>query len=490
MRLFSHPLATVAALAAAVGTVRPVPAPIAPQEALFHGGERARLVEYWNQPQRWQSEPQSSDGKNGPWAARATVEGSVWHLAYRNAVKGVRKIPPGQEVRAEDDGPTAGWEKWLSARIALDWHRAKTTAASHNATLPGATPLPQAEPEPPAPGPIPDTLLAACGNPPSFAKAVVPMRHRVRLDNPDDEYRFNDHVKVKERFAFYRSANGIVSSITKLDSLPEAVLADRFSKGGFSPSERRIFASVSRLEGGFDTVQTYDTGYVSVGFIQFITHADGKQSLSAVLQRQKVDFPEDYENDFRRYGIDVRVDKTLVVVDPSTGAELAGPDAVAKVVDDKRLVAVFQRAGRHSEAFQVAQIRMARERYWPGDERFDIDLPGGRRIAGKVSDIVRSEAGLAILLDRKVNTGNITPFADVVDRVAREKGCKDIDDLRAQEREIVAALRYRTDYLADPKLGQPGESPSAVLGRMRQSRREATLPDRGTPSRRPGRRTR
>jgi hypothetical protein len=76
-----------------------------------------------------------------------------------------------------------------------------------------------------------------------------------------------------------------------------------------------------------------------------------------------------------------------------------------RVIEDKRLTAVFQRAGRKSEAFRVAQIKTARASYWPAGDPVQITLPNGKTISGVVSDFIKSEAGLATLLDRKVNTG-------------------------------------------------------------------------------------
>jgi len=477
MRLPTHPLCAVAAFAVVFGPLRLAPSSPQLQETMFTDLERARLVQWWDDPERLRSEPRYSDGKTGPWAARATVDGSIWHFKYGSAVSGARKLPPTQTATAEDSGSTAGWERWLVARLARDWHRAERDAAQANASLPGAPPVPEPTPAPPAPGPIPPSLLKACGNPPSFAQAVVPLRHRVRLDNPDDEYVLTDNVKVKERFAYYRFSQGVVSYGPSLAELPQDILAKRFEKGGFTESQGRVFAAVSRSEGGFETVQTYDTGCVSVGFIQFITHKDGKHSLSAVLQRQKTDFPDAFEADFRRYGVDVQTDNTIVVVDPSTGAELVGADAVAKIGEDKRLVAVFQRAGRHSEAFQITQIRTAFERYWPGQTRFDVTGKDGVRIVGAVSDIIRSEAGMATLVDRKVNTGNLGPFAEVVARIAREKDCRDLDDLRSHERAIVLALGYREHYLAHPKLSQPaGGEQTAGADQSRRGRRAQESP--------------
>jgi hypothetical protein len=145
---------------------------------------------------------------------------------------------------------------------------------------------------------------------------------------------------------------------------------------------------------------------------------------------------------------------TLVVVDPSTGAELFGAPAVLKVIDDKRLAAVFQRAGRHSVAFRVAQIQMAKSRYWPADDPVRV-MVNGREITGKVSDVIRSESGMATLFDRKVNRGNIAPFGDVVARVMAARRLSGLADASRYERDIVREMKYRADFLADKSLSQP-----------------------------------
>jgi hypothetical protein len=70
-------------------------------------------------------------------------------------------------------------------------------------------------------------------------------------------------------------------------------------------------------------VNTYDTGYVSIGFIQFITLADGHEDLARVMAEEKASYPQDFQNDFHRLGMDIQPgDRTLTVIDPATGAEL------------------------------------------------------------------------------------------------------------------------------------------------------------------------
>ncbi len=236
--------------------------------------------------------------------------------------------------------------------------------------------------------------------------------------------------------------------------MPDAELAALYQAAGMSESEGRVARAVSRLEGGFDAVNTYDTGYVSIGFIQFITYDDGKHSLLRVLEGQKRDAPEAFLRDFRRYGIEVNAEGTLVVVDPSSGAELVGPEAVLKVIEDKRLTAVFQRAGRRSREFRVAQIKAALSEYWPANDSVTV-VVNGRTLVGRVSDIVRSEAGMATLFDRKVNTGKIAPFVEEVTKLMAERGLTSLDDVRKHERELIQKLKYRHDFLADSTLSQP-----------------------------------
>ncbi len=211
---------------------------------------------------------------------------------------------------------------------------------------------------------------------------------------------------------------------------------------------------MSKLEGGFDSVNTYDTGYVSIGFIQFITAIDGKGSLLEVLRQEKTDQPDQYAHDFHQYGLDITPDGILCVVDPVTGAELTGADAVQKTIADKRLTVIWQKAGRRSEAFQVAQIKVAKSHYWPADDVVTVTL-NGQMLTGKVSDVVKSEAGLTTLFDRKVNRGTIAPFADVLARVMTTHNLTNIADAAQYEREIIQACKYRIDFLADTTLSQP-----------------------------------
>ncbi|HEY3268368.1 MAG TPA: hypothetical protein VGM37_15725 [Armatimonadota bacterium] len=439
-----------ALLALAVGVwaqVQPKPA--------FTDDERKAIVALWGEPGRYRIAAPPRAAAEGPWAVRLTPEASQWFLAYQKAVKGADKVAPTQDATAAN----VAWETWVKAKLAYDRWSATAAASMANAlarrgeTGVGAfTSTP-----PPIPGPIPPDLLAAAGNPPPLAVAVAPLRATVVF--PDGEtFTYDDHVNNRERFGYYRLPQGTVAYGVGVGDMSDAELDPIFA-AGMTPSEARAAKAVSKFEGGFETVNTYDTGFISIGFIQFITGEDGAGSLLEVLSREKKDASASFELSFRRYGLDVTDDGALACVDPSTGAELTGHDTVMKVIEDKRLTAIFQRAGRHDLAFRNAQVQVAKSHYWTADDPLTVTV-GKRTLTGKVGDVVKSEAGMATLFDRKVNRGNIRPFPDVVASVMTAHNLTDLPAASAYERDIIAQLKYRGDFLNDPNLGQPPAPPA------------------------------
>jgi hypothetical protein len=115
---------------------------------------------------------------------------------------------------------------------------------------------------------------------------------------------------------------------------------------------------------------------------------------------------------------------------------------------------VFQLAGMKSRAFRLSQIEVAKQRYYPADIPIKVTL-NGMVLEGTVSDVIKSEAGMATLFDRKVNIGNIHPFSEVVARVMTQRQLTNLTDAAQFEREITQTLRYRADFLADKNLSQP-----------------------------------
>jgi hypothetical protein len=421
----------------------------------FTEAERAAVVAYWSRPERLKVSAPPEAAKTGPFVVRQTPEGSAWLLAYQRAVAGAAKMPLAQDT----PGAPPEWARWLEMKTAYDQAKAREAADSANRLL-GFKPPRREEPETPPPGPIPGSLLEACGNPPRFAAAVAPLQATVTFED-GEAYTYTSHVSVRPGFRYFRFPQGTVAYGPAIRNLPEAERDAVFAAAGMSESEQRVVKAISKLEGGFESVNTYDTGYVSVGFIQFTTGETGQGSLCSVLATEKTNDPARFQADFRAYGVDVTDDGTLAAVDPDTGAELTGADAVRKVVEDRRLTAVFQRAGRHSIAFRVAQVLTAKSVYWPADIEVSIPLPDGP-LSARAGDFIKSEAGLATLFDRKVNRGNIRPFEDEVAKVMKARGLRTAEETLPWERDIVAAMTYRVDFLSDPSLGQPPAPPVSV----------------------------
>lgn len=438
---------------------------------LFSEDERSSLVRFWNEPGRYvvSSPPEAS--AQGPWTVRLSVAASQWLWNYDRA-RGLSKGPPTQNAAAQNPDQKS-WDAWIDAKLKWDRHVAAAAAFEANRRLLGGTGTFDDVP-PPAPGPAPLGLIALAGNPPNFADVVAPLHHSIRFDERMI-IGYVDNPLMRPRYAYYRYPQGVMSAGSRVRELPAEFLDTLFTEAGVSASERKVMAAVSLLEGGFDSVNTYDTGFVSVGFIQFACLKDGAGSLGAVLRRQKQENPEAFQSDFRSFGIDVDEAGRLTVVDPSTGAELSAAVAAMKIIDDKRLIAVFQRAGKLSKAFRTAQIRVAKSMYYPADANVSFQS-GGQAVSGPVSSFIRSEAGLATLMDRKVNTGNLEPLPIVVALIAAENGLRRVEDLAAFERDIVAAMRFRKDYLADATLTQPGPAKKpqrdyGSLARHQQGRR-------------------
>lgn len=486
-----------------------------PAESIFSTAERESIVKWWQSENRYRVELAEVDGQKGPFAARLTPDASTWLLAYTKAVSGSVKIAPTQTAKASNSGDTKGWEDWLSARVKHDWQTARAEAQRRNTALltapseslsadntslsPAPTPAPSRKVRkpsraqdapisiPPHPGPAPQSLIDTLGAPPVIASVVAPNRHVIHFDIENRTIEMLDNVRLPERYAYYRFPRGVNSVGAPTSTIVDETVRAKelFAEAGLSDTARKAFTAISRLEGTFEASQTYDTGYVSIGFIQFTTGPDGDGSLIRALVDEKTASPDAFVEDFHRYGIDVTTDGKITVIDPKSGAELVGSDAVKCMVDDPRLVGVFVHAGRYSIKWMAAQVRAAYKVYWPMDGEITLQL-GGNPTSCKVSDIVQSEAGITTLLDRKINRGNIREFPDVVNRIAKAHGCETLSDIQMYEKEIVAAMRYRVDFLKASDLGQPADPPtdsktsnaSRTSDSGRSNRSTASLPSR------------
>lgn len=411
----------------------------------FSPAEIRAVQNFWSAPNRYTSRDAFERSVNGPWQPRLTVEGSTWLWSYGRAARGTTaKLPAGATP------PTANprmkdWDAWIDLRYSMDEYLASVECAGKNGFLATTTP-------PPDPGPAPDDLVALAGTPPVFVSAAKPALHSIRFD--DLVLSFKDNTAVRRKYAYYRFADGVMDGGQPMKGKTIDDLRPLFTKAGVSDSELRVMAAVSLLEGGFDSLNTYDTGYVSVGFIQFASLGKGAGSLGQVLLTMKAANPQAFERDFKRYGLDVDASGTLMALDIESGLTCTGAEANSLIIKDKRLAAVFARAGKVCEPFKIAQIQTAKARYYPADDDVTVTIAGVPRIL-KVRDIVKTEAGMATLMDRKVNTGEFGNFVEVLNSFCDAYGFTDPTDLALVEYQVVRAMKFRKDYMLAAELSKP-----------------------------------
>jgi hypothetical protein len=79
----------------------------------------------------------------------------------------------------------------------------------------------------------------------------------------------------------------------------------------------------------------------------------------------------------------------------------------------------------------------------------------GKTLSCKVSDIFKSEAGLATLMDRKVNTGKLEGLEDFLYDLVTQTKIEDLREASKFEWALVRVMKYRTDFLSVSSLSQP-----------------------------------
>ena len=203
------------------------------------------------------------------------------------------------------------WEGWLNQKVSFDRFLPGVSAAEANGRFLGKT-ISNTVPFAEDPGAEPESLVAAVGFAPSFASAVIPNEYLVRFDD-GSVVKLSDNPPIRPNYPSYRFPQGVMSGGEPVETLPASEIDSLFRDAGISSSAAKVMKSVSSLEGGFDSVNTYDTGYVSVGLIQFACLSKGAGSLGQVLLREKESRPDDFEYDFRKYGLDVTPAGYLVV---------------------------------------------------------------------------------------------------------------------------------------------------------------------------------
>jgi hypothetical protein len=438
------PKITALALASIV-TITAVPSFFSPQTTLFTEQEISSIKKFWSQSGRHVVTFLPGSEINGPYAPRQTPDGSTWLLNYFRARGNAGKVVPGKTPEALNDRQKQ-WDAWIEGRYSWDEYTAALEAYTKNKEeTNGSAPAPTLKPAA-DPGPIPADLLELAADPPRFVTAVTPRQYRT--DFGDYIHTANDNVPIRRKYAYYRFSEGVMDPGTPIRPRLNQ-LRPLFTKAGLDDSAFRIFSAVSSLEGGFESVNTYDTGFVSVGFIQFASLKGGSGSLGQVLLSMKTQFPGDFQNHFRKYGLDVTPKGELVALNLETGEPKIGPDANTEIITNRRYPSVFVRAGVMSEPFRIAQIKTAMDQYYPANDTVTFNFQG-KPTTARIKDFILTEAGMATFMDRKVNTGKYGDLVTILENIAYSYDIKSIRDLAKLEYQIIRAMKWRDDCL-EPK---------------------------------------
>lgn len=420
---------------------------LAPQsETLFTKEEIAQVKKFWSEPNRHVVSFLPDSDINGPYQARLTPEGSTWLLKYFKAKGSGGKIVP-TETPSSNSERHKIWDAWIDAEYNWDEWQATVRSWDLNQRATGRRlpdPVPPTGTRPPQPEPIPADLKQLVGEPPKFVDAVTPRLFKTSF--PDFIHAAPDNTKVRRKFAYYRFSEGIMDVGTPIRPQLEK-LAPLFQKAGVDESKLRIFSAVSSLEGGFDSVNTYDTGYVSVGFIQFASLGGGTGSLGQVMLDMKLKSPADFQTHFRQFGLDVTSKGELAAINLESGKIKIGAEANTEIINNRRYASAFVRAGKFCEAFKLAQIRVAMDQYYPGEDTITVTLNGIPQ-SGKIKEFIHTEAGLATLMDRKVNTGKYGDLISILENMAADYGVTSLREFAKLEYQITRAMIWRKDYTA------------------------------------------
>lgn len=301
-----------------------------------------------------------------------------------------------------------------------------------------------------------------------FQVQVIPQagfnQYRVTYPLPTggtDTATFRDNINSSHRVY----ADGIMY-VGK--SSPRNTPVEAFTQVGLSLPLARALKVVSENEGNFDAINSYDRAIFSYGFIQFAGAAGG--GLGAMLMIVKNRQPQVFQQMFGRFGIDVQnaVPRPIITcASPEQGRILSGDEACLYLKSNKQLTTAFIAAGFHPSVI-LAQIESAAQGYVSPALGMRTDLMlGGQLFTGvQLSTIIRSEAGIATMIDLTVNQWIVRTagfFRQALEQIAAMDGIRTPQQLAAvDERRVLqtivaqatdARVRDRTQKMLNSGLG-------------------------------------
>ncbi len=287
--------------------------------------------------------------------------------------------------------------------------------------------------------------------------------YKILREHTKYDITYKDHRGASQKVSFSNFVRsnysvypyGISYSGTVIHDIP----ASYYESVGLSRQLAEALEFVSKNEGKFDAINSYDKAAFSFGFIQF-AGATGGGTFPNMMALIKDRNPSLYEEAFGRFGVDVEYtyknDKyepaTMVVFTPD-GKRYVGTDAEKYIRADKVLHGVFVRAGQNIEVAKLQVLSAVQEYVKPAlRARISLNANGVSVNREPITDFINSAGGITVLIDLAVNqglTGALRIFAPAIEQVAKQTGItslaalKNIDEKRVIQTIVANATDAR-----------------------------------------------
>ena len=250
---------------------------------------------------------------------------------------------------------------------------------------------------------------------------------------------------VRSNYSVY--PYGISYSGTVVHDIP----ASYYESVGLSRQLAEALEFVSKNEGKFDAINSYDKAAFSFGFIQFAGETGGGTfpNMMALIKDRN---PSLFEEAFGRFGIDVeytyrndKYDPASMVVFTPDGKRYVGTDAEKYIRADKVLHGVFVRAGQNIEIAKLQVLAAVQEYVKPAlNAKISLNANGVSVNREPVTDFINSAGGITVLIDLAVNqglTGALRIFAPAMEQVARQTGINSLAALKnIDEKRVIQTI--------------------------------------------------
>ncbi len=266
---------------------------------------------------------------------------------------------------------------------------------------------------------------------------------------------YKDHRGKPEKVSFSNFVRsnysvypyGVSYSGTVIHDIP----ASYYESVGLSRQLAEALEFVSKNEGKFDAINSYDKAAFSFGFIQFAGQTGGGTfpHMMALIKDRN---PSLFEEAFGRFGIDVeytykndRYKPASMVVFTPDGKRYKGTDAEKYIRSDKVLHGVFVRAGQNIEVAKL-QVLAAVQEYVKPALRAKISLNANGLDVNRqpVTDFINSAGGITVLIDLAVNqglTGALRIFAPAMEQVMKQSGIRSLAALKnIDEKRVIQTI--------------------------------------------------